>query len=329
MKQIVRDDLLVEGVLDTSKVEEVRADMERAKARKLQPHFIAAFFKAAFQELGGALHERESGRFAINNVPYDIRSHAESRGIGPIARKYNRICFDKNLIHHEQKPEAAFVCPGHPLLDATICLMLRRQRNTLKRGAMLVDPNDPGDKLRVLFYLEGAIQAALPSRNADHSVISREAHFVEIDSADAVHDAGSAPYLDYRPATEQERAKIAPLLEQDWLKGEQLEQRAVNYAIERLIPRHLERIKAPRDERLDKTERAVQERLSLAINHHDGRASHFRSQELSGKVNARLNRLQEERKADELQERLETRLAQIAVVNARSALHGQSSLAAL
>ena len=312
MKEIVRDDLLVSGVMDTSKVEQVRAEMERANARKLQPHFIAAFFKAAFQELGGTLHERESGRYAINNVPYRIRSHAEEGGIGAIARKYARICFDKNLIHQEDKSEAAFVCPGHPLLDATISLMLKRERDTMKRGAMLVDPNDPGTELRVLFYLEGAIQDALPSRRGEPHVISREVHFVEIDSADVIHEAGTAPYLDYRPASADERAKIAPLLERDWLKGEELEKRAVNHAIEHLIPRHLERIRGPRDERLDKTERAVQERLSQAIHYHDGRAAHFRAQEAAGKVNARLNRLQEEQKADDLQERLETRLAQIA-----------------
>lgn len=311
VKQIVREDLLVTGVMDTRKVEQVREEMERAKARKLQPHFIADFFQDAFQELGGTLHERESGRYAINNVPALIRNHAQERGLGPIARKYTRICFDKDLIQVDKKPEAAFVCPGHPLLDATISLTLKRNRETLNRGAMLVDPNAPRAELRVLFYLAGAIHDAVPSGGLDHSVISREVHFVEIDSAGGIHEAGAAPYLDYRPADEQERAKIAPMLEQDWLKGEQLERRAVNYAIEHLIPRHLERIREPRDERLDKTERAVQERLSHAINHHDGRATRFRAQEAAGKINARLNRIQEEQKADELQERMELRLAQI------------------
>ncbi len=312
VKAIVRDDLLVSGVMDTSKVEQVRADMERANARKLQPHFIAAFFKAAFQELGGALHERESGRYAVNNVPYDIRHHAEERGIGPIARKYTRICFDKRLIHQEKKPEAAFVCPGHPLLDATISLMLHRERDTLKRGAMLVDPNDPGTELRVLFYLEGAIQDAVPSRTADHSVISREVHFVEIDSADAIHEAGAAPYLDYRPASEAEIARIAPRLEQDWLKGEQLEKRVVNHAIERLIPRHLQRIREARNERLNKTERAVKERLTREISYWDGRAAQLRLQEEAGKAPRALNSQQAQRRADELEERQEQRLAQIA-----------------
>ena len=312
VKEIVRDDLLVSGVMDTSKVEQVRAEMERANARKLQPHFIKAFFAEAFQELGGTLHERESGRFAINNVPYALRNHAEERGLGPISRKYARICFEKSQIHHDTKPEAAFICPGHPLLDATISLILKQQRETLKRGAMLVDPHDPGDELRVLFYLEGAIQDAVPSRGAEHSIISREVHFVEIDGAGTIQEAGTAPYLDYRPASDGERARIAPMLEQDWLLGEQLEKRASNYAIEYLIPRHLERIRGPRDERLDKTEKAVQERLTREINYWDGRAAELHVREEAGKFHARLNSRRAQQRADDLAERLEQRLNQIA-----------------
>ena len=311
VRAILRDDLLVAGVMDTRKVEAVRAEMERANARKLQPHFIKAFFVEAFQELGGKLYERESGRYAINNVPANIRNHAEERALGAIARRYRRVCFEKNLIHQDKKPDAAFVCPGHPLLDATISLILKRERGVLKRGAMLVDPNDPGAELRVLFYLEGAIQAAAPSRGLDHSVISREVHFIEIDGAGQIREAGAAPYLDYRPASPAERAQIAPLLQQDWLKGERLEKRAVNHAIEHLLPRHLQRIREPRDERLDKTERAVHERLTRESYYWDGRAVELRAKEEAGKSPGRLNSQRAQQRADDLRERLDQRKEQI------------------
>ena len=311
VKEIVRDDLLVTGVMDTRKVEEVRAEMERAKARKLQPHFIKAFFVEAVQELGGRFHERESGRFAINNVPAVIRNHAKEKALGPIARKYSRICFDKDQIYHESKAEAAFVCPGHPLLDATISLLLKREGALLKRGAILVDPNDPSAELRVLFYLEGAIQDAVPSRGAEFTIISREVHFIEIDSDLAIHEAGAAPYLDYRPASEDEITQVAPQLERDWLEGAQLEKRAVNYAIEHLLPRHLERIRQPRDKRLDKTERAVQERLTREFFYWDGRAAELRAKEEAGKFDARLNSRRAQARADDLRERLAQRKEQI------------------
>ena len=39
--------------------------MERAEARRLQPHFIRSFFLEAFPLLGGTVKEREAGRFEI------------------------------------------------------------------------------------------------------------------------------------------------------------------------------------------------------------------------------------------------------------------------
>jgi hypothetical protein len=48
--------------------------MERANARRLQPHFIATFFKEAFQHLGGRITEREPRRYEITRVPASVRN---------------------------------------------------------------------------------------------------------------------------------------------------------------------------------------------------------------------------------------------------------------
>ena len=47
--------------MSLTKVHEIREEMERAEARKLQPHFIASFFIEAFKLLGGTLHKQETG----------------------------------------------------------------------------------------------------------------------------------------------------------------------------------------------------------------------------------------------------------------------------
>ncbi len=39
--------------------------------------------------------------------------------------KYERIRFEKSLISLAGKPLAGFVCPGYPLLDATLDLINR------------------------------------------------------------------------------------------------------------------------------------------------------------------------------------------------------------
>ncbi len=313
VQKIVRDDLLIQGVMDTSLVEDIRAEMERAHARRLQPHFIKAFFAEAFQALGGSLHPREGGRFIINNVPASLRQHAAASGSGPIARKYSRICFDKSQIHHPNKPDAAFVCPGHPLLDAAIDLTLTRGGAVLKQGAVLIDPADLNTRPRALFYLEGKIHDALPRRAAERSVISRELHFVEIDSAGELREAGPAPYLDYRPPDAEEWQRCQAWLAADWLKGERLENLAKDYAIEHLIPRHLERVSGPRQGLINKTEAAVKKRLTQAINYWDQRAIQLRVQEEAGKFHAQLNSRNARQRAADLAERLQQRLENLAL----------------
>ena len=303
---------LVTNSMDVSQIMRIREEMERASARRLQPFYIKAFFLQAFEYFEGTIHERESGRYAINNVPAVIRNHAKERGMGAVSNMYERICFEKALIQMAEKPAATFVCPGHPLLDATISLLLLREREALKRGGVLVDETDPGTELRALFYLEQAIQDATPTRDGERRTISREVHFVEIDSAGNVREAGSAPYLDYRPSTLEEVAHITHLLEQDWLKGENLERSAIAHAVEHLVPRHLERVRARRIELIDKTEAAVQERLTKEINYWDLRAAELREQEQAGKVNARLNSQRAQERADRLAERLKQRKAQLA-----------------
>jgi superfamily II DNA or RNA helicase len=312
VRDLLEHQSLVTNSMDVSQIMRIREEMERAAARRLQPFYIKAYFLQAFEYFGGTIHERESGRYTINNVPAIIRNHAKERGFGAVSTKYERICFEKALIHLPDKQPATFVCPGHPLLDATISLMLLRERDTLKRGGILVDETDPGQELRALFYLEQAIQDATPMKSGERRTISREVHFVEIDSAGSVREAGGAPYLDYRPATADDVALIRHLLDQDWLKGENLERRAAAHAVEHLVPRHLERVRARRLELIDKTEAAVQERLTKEINYWDLRAAELRAQEQAGKINARVNSQRAQERADRLAERLKQRKTQLA-----------------
>ena len=58
------------------------------------------------------------------------RSRDRLIGIGaPVLARYERICFDKELINVPGKPTAAFICPGHPLLDSALDLTLERHRD--------------------------------------------------------------------------------------------------------------------------------------------------------------------------------------------------------
>jgi SNF2 family DNA or RNA helicase len=165
LKELLAERALARDVMDAGKVQTIRQEMERLEARRLQPHFIASFFKAAFAHLGGSLREREQGRYEITHVPALIRQRDRLIGLGdPVLSRYERICFEKDLINVPGKPLAAFICPGHPLLDATLDLILERYRDLMKQGAVLVDEDDPGETVRVLFYLQHSIQDGRPGQ---------------------------------------------------------------------------------------------------------------------------------------------------------------------
>ena len=178
IRKLIEERALTADTMDASKVRAIREDMERAEARRLQPHFIATFFSEAFKRLGGKTHDREPKRFEITNVPAIIRNRDRAIGHGsPVMIRYERITFEKDLIAMPGKALADFVCPGHPLLDATIDLTLERNRDLLRRGAVLVDETDPGDEPRVLVFLEHSIQDARKAAGGQRRIVSKQMQF--------------------------------------------------------------------------------------------------------------------------------------------------------
>src|SRR5690625_4026921 len=132
LRHLLAERALSQETLEPGRVREIREEMERAEARRLQPHFISSFFREAFEHLGGTIREREAGRYQISYIPGLIRSRDRQIGAGaPIARKYERIAFEKSLVNLPGRPRAEFIAPGHPLLEATTDLILERYRSLL------------------------------------------------------------------------------------------------------------------------------------------------------------------------------------------------------
>jgi hypothetical protein len=234
-------------------------------------------------------------------------------GIGePVLPKYERIAFEKSLVAPQGEALAAFVCPGHPLLDATIDLTLERQRDLLRRGTVLVDERDPGMEPRVVFYLEHAIQDAGVTRAGERRVISKRMLYVELDSAGNARHLHYAPYLDYRPLNSDEPGVDAILSrsESAWISRE-LEQKAQGHAVATVVPEHLEEVRGRKLGLIVKTEAAVKERLTKEISYWDHRAEELKLQEQAGKANARLNSDEARKRADSLQGRLEKRMEEL------------------
>ncbi|MGC2775024.1 MAG: helicase-related protein, partial [Bradyrhizobium sp.] len=313
LQDLLEERGLAHDTMDVTRVRRISEDMERADARRLQPHYIESFFLEAFQRLGGTTKRRESGRYEITHVPAPVRNRDRLIGFGePVQPRYERVAFEKDLVTPVGQTPAAFLCPGHPLLNSVIDLTLERQRDLLRRGAVLIDERDAGAHPRVLFFLEHAIQDASLTRSGERRVVSKRLLFVEIDRDGVARHLNYAPYLDYR-ALNAEEPGLADILtrpECGWI-GRELEGKAQAHAIAKVVPEHLAEVRDRKIALLDKTEAAVKERLTKEINYWDFRAEQLKDQERAGKSNARLNSGEARKRADELQARLQKRMEEI------------------
>lgn len=310
---LLEERALAHDTMDASRVARVREDMERADARRLQPHYIESFFVEAFKRLGGTMRQRESRRFEVTHVPAPIRNRDRQIGTGdPVLARYERIAFEKNLVAPPGQPLAAFVCPGHPLLDSVIDLTLERQRDLLKRGTILVDERDPGTSPRILFFLEHTVQDASASSSDGRRAISRRLLYVEMNANGQTRSLNYAPYLDYRPlkANEPDVSTLLRRPECEWI-ATGLEAKAQGHAIAHIVPEHIQEVRGRRLTWIEKTRAAVKDRLTKEIAYWDHRAAQLKLQEEAGKAGARLNSGEARRRADDLQARLEKRLGEL------------------
>ncbi len=289
LQALLEERALAHDAMDASRVARVREEMERAEARRLQPHYIESFFLEAFKQLGGTTRQREPRRYEVTHVPAPIRNRDRLIGIGePVLPRYERIAFEKTLIALQGQPLAAFVCPGHPLLDAALDLTLERHRDLLRRGTVLVDEGDPSTAPRGLFYLEHALQDASSTRSGERRTIPKQLLYVELDAVGQASHLHYAPYLDYRPLRPNE-LDIDHLLSHPacaWITRD-LEQKAVAHAIAQVVPTHLQEVRGRRLGWIDKTRAAVKDRLTKEIGYWDHRAEELKLQEQAVAARAR------------------------------------------
>lgn len=312
LERLLDEHALTEDTMDVNRVMAIREDMERMEAHKLQPHFIETFFIESFQSVGGKIRPREKGRYEITNVPFAVRNRDMQIGFGePVLGRYERICFDKSFCNVQGLPQAALIAPGHPLLEATISLILERNVDVLKRGAIFVDDSDLSTNARLLFYVEDSVQDSVILSSGSKRIISKHIHFVEIKEDGSATNAGYAPYLDYRAASEEEHSAVREFLNnQKWLRAD-VEDIAVEYAISEIIPVHVKEVRERKTKLIEKTAKAVKERLTAEIQYWDFRSADLKTKEAAGKINAKQNSQMAARRAEELESRMQKRISEL------------------
>lgn len=302
-RQLTRD------TMPPSRVQDLRLAMERAEAQRLQPHHIQSFFVEAFRQLDGRIKRREEGRWEITHVPLRLRQRDQQIGSRTsLQKKYERICFEKSKIN--QQPVAAFVYPGHPLLEAVISVVCEQHDHLMKQGAVLIDDTDDSNTVSAIFLLEHSVQDGRPTSSDNPNVISQKLQFTAIDQSGQVTNAGIAPHLNLRPAAGHEIEAVQDRLNEDWLCSD-LEKTVMQFATVTLAQEHVAEVRNRRRPEIDKVEREVKARLRSEVNYWDSRTFDLKEQEKAGRK-TRLSWQNTERRAEEINERLERRLDLIA-----------------
>ncbi len=308
IETLVAERKLTSEGLDPRAVSVVREEMERAQARRLQPHFIGSFFREAFTSLGGRITERERGRFEILRVPSALKHRDRLIGrADPVLDRYARVTFDKALV--KGQPQAELLAPGHPLLESTVDLVLERFGPLLAQGAVLVDEADEGAEPHLLVYLEHAVRDGRTTPSGEPRVVSQRLQFILLGADGSARDGGAAPYLDFRSATEDERSLMRDDMEAPWL-AEGVERRALGHAVANLVPAHLAEVRRRRTGEIDKVEREVRSRLTREINFWDARAARLREEARAG-ADQRINAGNAEATAGRMVDRLHRRQAEL------------------
>lgn len=303
LMHLIKRDALFEQTLTMEQLFTVREQMEKAEARKLQPRFIRSFFKRAFEELGGELRKREGDRWEIPHVPARIREHDKRRAGGAhVSRRYARICFEKSAITVRGQPPASLIHPGQPLMRSLMELILRDYKGALDAGAVLVDESDPSTEPRLLFMLEHQVResAGDPPR-----VVSQRLQFVYAWPDGRFSNAGWAPHLALNALPSAHQSLVESALETGEL-AQVDEQAVLGYAIQHLAPEHFKEVQDRRRQHVEKTERAVRDRLMREIEYHQRRYRQLREAVADGKQ-PRVQPENARREVEQLTARLEAR----------------------
>lgn len=295
LRELVRERALSGDAMDLSMVLQIREDMERMEARKLQPHFIEAFTTGALRQLGGRVAQREEGRYEISRLPAVV----VAQGGGTLAAKYERICFEPSDVRLPNGRRAELITPDHPLLQAIIGAVSVAYAGTLEHGAILIDDTDMGIEPRLLFDVRTAIC------DGSGGVCSEQVHFVELTDAGGARDAGPAPYLDYRAPTAEEQSSLQEhLIHAGWDRSDKTAE-AQRYAVQHVLPKHITAVKEQVDTRTERVRDAVRERLSMELMYLRGQRRRVRLDTKTGPARAEAINLRIRDIEDRMQRRFD------------------------
>ncbi|MGW9502025.1 helicase-related protein [Streptomyces albidoflavus] len=299
LQELIKERALATPELGLDELAELRRQMDEARARRMQPHFVQAFVMESLRALGGRASKREKDRFELTQVPAALRE-----GRRTISPRYARITFEPSAVVIPGRPDAELIAPGHPLMDAITTEILNRYGEALTRGATFLDRTITTPQL---------VFALLEELSDGHgTAISKRFEYVSVLPDGAAHPAGPAPYLDLSLPTDLDLEQNTALalaihseLSSTWLANG-VEKIAQNWAIQHGLPEHRAEIVARVAPTVERTRKLVRQRLLAQMNYWDGESIKLAEAQAAGKK-IRISPATARDRARSLEARLERR----------------------
>lgn len=286
-------------------VEAIRAEMDRARERRLQPGFIANFFLTAFAAVGGRARHREKGRYEITRVPRSLLVEARHQNrLAPVSDRYERVTFETGRIENEKGVDATLIALGNPLLNSLIEVVIDQFGKNLSKGAVLVDRRDNPVSGPVLIYI---VEQEIVTNSG--TVVSHHFDYVILDENRATTVTQVPPFLDFDVPNEDELDQIAAAVSSAWAQKDHVPE-IKGAAFNDGTLKRLAELTRRRNAELDHTKTEVDERLRAEINHWANEEMRLREQERSGTF-TRKRAVDAAKNVANYQERLESRLEEI------------------
>jgi superfamily II DNA or RNA helicase len=303
---LIAERALARESLSAQELDRLRRQMDEARARRLQPHYVELFFRDAFKRAGGRIARREAGRYEIANVPAALRHRQRPGAAVPITARYERVTFDTEHVDADDATRAELLAPGHPLMDTVLDATIEAHRSALESGVVLFDPADPGIEARLIVALTAEVI------DGTDTVVSKRFEFITLTPSGGAAVSGPAPYLDLQPLPDFAQAAAKSVLSGQWLTGG-VDQLAASWAITHAQPAHLAQVRERLVPLIEKTRAAVQSRLTQQINYLYAEATRLRDTPTSGRPGRPRKQRQSpdklEARATDLEARLQLRLA--------------------
>lgn len=144
---------LVTRHIDYTRIKEIA---DSSKEHRLSPEYVESFFVKSLEKIDEKADckviKRKNGIISVENIPFTLRHFGKSIFGKELSRNYNKITFDKDIAF--KNPDVEFVSFGHPLLETLIEWVIRNYSDSLKRGAVFIDPSDKYEGIIYVYETE-------------------------------------------------------------------------------------------------------------------------------------------------------------------------------